>query len=198
MITLKDVKKAKENVDDFLYIYQTVFFDSKKRPKLRLWLKKHGVKREDIEDVENALVITLAVGIDKYNHDKVPFEKWIWEKFRFCLGSYFQSKKLKKYSNIITLSDVYSSEDDKMEYDGKTVDIGYVTDEKVMLDMDFEHLVSKMNDIQSFICKCKFHNGWSDKEIRNFLNQKGITDKQYSNELKKVISTFKLYFQGKL
>jgi hypothetical protein len=200
MVTIEDVRNAKNDSNSFLDIYQKIFFDKYKRPKVRLWLRKSGVNNNEIDDVESMMIITLIIGIDKYNHDKIPFEKWIWEKFRFTLNNYYFSKKhIKKYSNMIHMIDVYHFDDDKIEYEGKVIDIGYVAGNDSLLEFDFDIIVSKMNFIQQFICRCRFYNNWSIKEIKNYMmSVYNVGDKQFNSELKKAAEIFKLYFLGKI
>lgn len=199
MIALDQVNEAKNDHSVFLNIYNQIFYDSHRHPKLRMWLKRKGVKLDEIDDLESIMTIVFAIGIDKYKHDHIPFEKWIWEKFKFALTNYYVQKKYtKKYSNLISMSDVYKPDEDKIEYDGKVIDIGYVNIDCADIDVDIEHIISMLSDIQSFICKCKLHNGWSDKEIRNFLNEKGITNSQFKVEHKMLKGIIKLYLEGKI
>lgn len=199
MITIDEVKLAKRDVNKFLELYKLIFFDKRGKPKLRMWLKKMRIKDDELDDVESLMVISFAIGIDEYNHDKIPFDKWMWQRFKFCLYNYFNQKHyVKKNSNLISLSDVYKPDDDEVVYNNKIIDIGYVSNNEFEINIDIEHIISTLNDIQSFICKCKIHNGWSDKEIRNFLNDHGITNDQYKKEQQILVSIIKLYLKGKI
>jgi len=194
MITIQDINKAKTNRKYLLEIYHKIFFDGKK-PKLKMWLINNGIRNNDIEDMEQLMAITFVVNLYKYNYSKIPFEKWIWVKFKQCLENYrFQKKYIKKNSNIISLTDIIEDNNDEFL---RKLDIGYINEDD-MVDYDFNKIISAMNNIQSFISKCKFYNGWSNKEIRNYLNGKGISDKQFDEELKNVINVFNSYLNGKI
>ncbi len=156
MIDYELVKEARKNKAAMSKIYNEVFYDGKK-PKLRMWLIKKGISFFELDDVETEMKISFIDGVERYNHPKIVFEKYIWTKFSHTLLNYYQNKKLKKNSTQ-TFSDI-----------GEEVvfDIGYIP-EKYNKD-DFEYVFTLMSRYEATICRLIYYNGWEKFQIINHL-----------------------------
>lgn len=164
MIDYGMVEKAKTDNNVLSEIYKEVFFDGNK-PKLRMWLVKKGISFCELDDVETEMKLSFLSGINKYEHDKIEFEKYIWTKFQHTLLNYYQSKKLKKNS-----AQLLSDASDEVVFN-----IGYIPEKKYYKD-DFEYLFTLMTRHEATICRLIYYNGWSKNQI---ISQLEITSKFY-------------------
>ena len=107
---------------------------------------KKDVYYGELNDVESIMSNVFMIGILEYEYDKVPFEKYVWTKFRFELASYFFSKnKLMKNSE--------SSLDEKIE-GGFDIRIDYSYDLKI----DYGYIKKMLGKVQATILDLKKKN----------------------------------------
>lgn len=198
MISSNLVKKARDDEYTCLKIYNQVFYDGDTN-KVKRWLYKRGVKENEIDDLLSKMNIAFFKTIYKYEYDKINFEKYIWIKFKQVLLNHFHRKKeVKKISNILSLEDYHDEDEDLIKMEGKSYSIGYISESDELLRKDFDNIVSNMTDVQALICKLRFYNKWSEKEVVNHLRDIGIPKREYLREVRTIKSIINKYFIGEL
>jgi hypothetical protein len=183
MVTINEVQEAKNNIIIYKKIYKKIFYDDSGSPKLKKWLIKNGIKYNEVNDVESIMNEVFVKVFNKYNDDKISFEKYMWVKFKHALFNYFFNKK-----NVKKISMECSLENEVV--DG--FDMNIEADYDLMIDINF--IVNLMNNVQVAIFKLK-KDELNDFEIISKIN---IDAGEYYEELYKLQNLFELYNLGLL
>ena len=189
VITIEEIRKAVLDSKQAEEIYKKIFYDGNK-PKLRMWLVKKGVNFNELDVVESNMNLVFMLNLNKYQHDKIPFERYIWTCFNQELLNYFQSKKLKKNNNI-GFGDlgVKSDDGDGVDYE---VNLGFIeADTTFELESDMETLLHTLPQLQATIVRMLYYTGWEKDDVCEYLQ---ISREKFNKEIKSAKTAFYNYF----
>lgn len=184
-VTFQSVIRAQTDPLEQEKIYWSVFYNADAQPKLRKWLVKKGVPLHHVDDLESEMRVALFVAIHKYNHDKIPFEKYVWTEFQQILINWFISKSKRSGAQL--------SIDEMVEVHGDSIELnlGNVTLDGGDTEFDAESIFSGMTQPQAFIARCLYYNEWTNNDVREYLH---MTTAQYHRELTEVRRIVRTYF----
>lgn len=198
MIKAEVIKRARSNDRLCLKVYNKVFYDGSVN-KVKRWLYKKGVREYEIDELESQMNVAFFKTLYVYDYDKIDFEKFVWIKFKQVLiNHYHRKREVKKIANIISFEGYYDEDDELMKIDDKKISIGYISENDNLLKSDFDNIVSDMTDIQALICKLRFYNKWTEKEVINHLKDIGVPKREYLREMNTIKLIIKKYFIGEL
>ena len=172
-------------------MYEIIFYDSKGSPKLKKWLVKKGVKYNKLNELTSIMIEVFMKSLEKYKHDKIDFEKYVWVRFGHALNNYFyRYNHIKKIINEVSLDELNEREGCNVEF--------YIIDNDMITNIDFnidiDLMIKNFNNIQSFIFKCKYYNSWNDLEVQNWSDVL-YPNEDYYKELGYVKSIIDLYIK---
>lgn len=183
------------NSNIYMQMYRKVFFDKGKN-KVKGWLLNKKINPSEIDDLVGLMEKVFWENVSKYFHDKIPFEKWIWIKFNQALLNYFYRKtKVYKFSMVQNYDDVLENSDSS----NYLYDIGNLSIHEfsqIAIDNDFEKICENLSDLESFIARVKYYNGWNNKEVYNYFRDFGISKKEYLHSCKVIENIFLKYVKG--
>lgn len=184
VIDLDVIEQAKTEPSVLYKVYRQVFYDGNK-PKLRMWLINSGIPYDSLGDLETEMKVCFMLGLNKYQHTKINFEKWIWTEFKYTLMNYFQSKKLLKNSNHTIFTDmvVNSNEDSQFDVESEQGESELTQD-------DLEYYFLQMKCKQATICRLIYYNGWDKFNIMSQLN---MTSQEYDDNMVEIRKIMKVY-----
>jgi len=181
-VTFESVLRAKTDACEQEKIFWSVFYDAKAQPKLRKWLVKKGVPLQHVEDLESEMKLAMFKAIQRYNHGKIPFEKYIWTEFNQILINWFVSRSRKSGRSV--------SIDEMIEVHGDSIELNFGSVSVEAGEMDVETVFNGMTQRQAFIARCLYYSDWTSNDIREYL---GVNTSQYYkeiSEIKRIVSEY--------
>lgn len=178
VITTEDLEQAKFDPKLAESIIKKILYDGSNN-KLRLYLYKSGLQTQDAEDLESDVIYKILTIIknNKFTHNKIPFERWMWNEIWHMVMNHFQSKKLKKNKSNNSLEGMLEGFEECEPQDWMGTDC---IDE---FELDVENLFTLLTQRQAFMCRCIYYNDWNQFEIQDYL---GINKTAYGTEIEKI------------
>jgi hypothetical protein len=183
-ITVSQIVNARKgNQSDANKIFKRIFYD-KSKPKVEMWLINNGISYNMIDEVMSEMYSEFSECLMyKYRHDKIDFEKFVWQRFKYRLVDWFRIKSAKKISMSVSI-------EGNLDID---IDIGYVGDD---FNIDFESILEGMDDGKAcFMARCIYYNQWSKREVKEYM---GLSYSELNEIMEKLKQVMREYHNNEL
>lgn len=164
MISLEQVQRARAG-DQKLQtdIYRQIFFDKLGNDKVTGWLVLSRIPQQDLEMLKSDLRFIFTKTLMKdYVHDQIPFEKFVWTRFKFVVIQYFSKRSADHRKGLVMVHLAETEEDDEVGVGATLADTSQVIAD---LPYDFEQLIAGFSLEHRRICRRIAYNQLKNSEL---------------------------------
>lgn len=206
-LTAAIVEQARSDEKLFNTVYRKIFYRNG-IDIMNVWLFKNGVRNEhDRKELYSDMIFVLLDSMPFYQHDAVPFEKWIWYKFKQKLMAWKKERtQYRKKTDIFFLSNEAmnkideGTDNDRLKNAAQSTDAFYAAKYRHVMshkhngfsafECDYSVILSTLSTTEAQVLELRLKKGCGVKEICSTLS---IRRHEYDGILNRIVEKLRDY-----